>query len=230
LYLKESLNEMSDIILLSYPRSGNTAVRYFLEKVTGLTSMGYPSSTDMDLPIINKVHMASQGRIIKTHGSIGPKWEQFDKVQLKKQENKLIFLIRNPVECIARNLRLKTLTTDKIESYFIKNFQAYFESPCKKIHVYYEDMINNPSSFYKHIASFCGADSNSVDYFLKDLHINNHKSREFYVKYQPKFARNSGEDVNFHGKAYSKESKIEFLSFIRSKLKDKSYILDRYSY
>ena len=220
---------MSDIILLSYPRSGNTAVRYFLEKVTGLTSMGYPSSTDMDLPIINKVHMASQGRIIKSHGSIGSKWET-DKVELKKKENKLIFLIRNPVECIARNLRLKTLTTDKIESYFIKNFQAYFQSPCKKIHVYYEDMINNPSSFYKHIANFCGADSNSVDNFLKDLHINNHKSREFYVKYQPKFARNSGEDVNFHGKAYSKESKIEFLSFIRSKLKNKSYILDRYRY
>jgi len=228
--LKESLNEMNDIILLSYPRSGNTAVRYFLEKVTGLTSMGYPGSTDMDLPIINKVHKASQGRIIKTHGNIDPKWELFDKPELKKQENKLIFLIRNPVECIARNLRLRTLTTDKIESYFIENFLAYFESPCEKIHVYYEDMINKPSYFYNHIADFCGADSKSVDNFLKDLHSNNHKSREFYVKYQPRFARNSGDDVNFHGKAYSKKSKIEFLSFIRSKLKDKSYVLDRYNY
>jgi len=220
---------MSNIILLSYPRSGNTAVRYFLEKVTGLTSMGYSASTDMDLPIINKVKMVTQGKIIKSHGCIGPKWET-DTVELKKQENKLIFLIRNPVECIARNLRLKTLTTDKIEGYYLINFRAYFESSCKKIHVYYEDMINDPHSFYKHIANFCGADINSVDDFLKDLHINNHKSREFYVKHQPKFARNSGEDVNFHGKAYSKESKIEFLSFIKSKLKDKSYILDRYSY
>jgi len=221
---------MSNIILLSYPRSGNTAVRYFLEKVTGFMSLGYIESTDMDQPIINKTHIAPNGVIIKSHGNMDTKWDFLDKPELKKQENKLIFLIRNPVECISRNLRLRTLTTDKIESYFIENFLAYFESPCEKIHVYYEDMINKPSYFYNYIADFCGVDSNSVDNFLKDLHINNHKSKELYVKYQPRFARNSGDDVNFHGKKYSKESKIEFLSFIRSKLKDKSYILDRYNY
>ena len=79
---------MNNIILLSYPRSGNTAVRYFLEKVTGLTSTGYSSNTDMDLPIINKAHMASQGKIIKSHGNMDIKWESQDKVELKKQENK----------------------------------------------------------------------------------------------------------------------------------------------
>jgi hypothetical protein len=222
---------MSNIILLSYPRSGNTAVRYFLEKVTGFMSLGYIESTDMDQPIINKTHIDPNEVIIKSHGNMDTKWDFLDKPELKKQENKLIFLIRNPVECISRHLKLKTLTTDKVESYFIKNFYAYFESACRKTHVYYEDMINNPSHFYKHIANFCGADSNSVDDFLNNLGVNNSKSRAFYTKYQDNaIALGSGKDTNLHGKAFSKESKIEFLSFIRSKLKDKSYMLDRYSY
>ena len=87
-------------LLLSYPRCGNTLMRYFLEFVTGQPTEGYKTveGTDHHTVASKQSHItidSSLPKIIKRHAILAD--EDLFTV------DRLILLLRDPLECITRH-------------------------------------------------------------------------------------------------------------------------------
>ena len=224
-------DDKKNIILLSYPRSGNTAVRYFLEFVSGMASMGYGNK--LDQPIIHKNLINSNHKIIKTHGNISAsRWDK-DRHQMSISSNLLIFLIRDPIECITRHYETKinSPVSGKIDNYFFENFFQFKKATCKKEIFYYEDMIKKPSFFYKRLGDFINADKNLVQEFLDNLKEHAKKSFSFYInsdEQQANLDNFSHLQLNRHRKKYSKEEIDDFFNYLRDQLGSSYSYLQRY--
>jgi hypothetical protein len=87
------------VLLASYPRSGNTLLRSYLEKITGIYT-GSAHDTDLKLNRdLFELGMTGEGRmddsvwIVKTHYP-----ERLGHAPL--QGNKCILLVRNPIDCL----------------------------------------------------------------------------------------------------------------------------------
>jgi hypothetical protein len=100
LALEEEAKDQDTVILVSYPRSGNTLLRAYLEKIMGLTS-----GSDCDITKkLNKdlmmMGLAGEGlvdkrvMVVKTHYP-----ERYGKTKFYAE--RAILLVRNPQDCIT---------------------------------------------------------------------------------------------------------------------------------
>ena len=145
----------SRVLLLSYPRSGNHLTRAMIECLLQKPTYGYAKEThtvyikreisnqslaikvaSIETPFIRKIH---------TPHAIPAEFEQ----ERKTKDMGLIYLIRDPIECI--------LSENKYVPYFWKDYQYqfgvdFFRSPTfyqqwkndeSKLLLYYEDYYNN---------------------------------------------------------------------------------------
>ena len=79
-------------LLLSYPRSGNTWIRYFIEHVSERPTIGYKENyKNFDSPLLCKKY--HDPIAIKRHGLIKDPVEH----------DGLILVLRNPKECLLRH-------------------------------------------------------------------------------------------------------------------------------
>ena len=165
-------------ILLSYPRSGNTWLRYCLEYLTHRPSfmrtmldnirdqplawsLGF--EIDMNKPPIEKVHIRKQLTSNNTH-----------------PDNKLILIIRNPKESITRNehnlITLEILQGKESVSLYNRG-STYFDAITiydewdvdKRLLVYYEDLLTHPRETLTDILTFLGEPLSELRIFIKKL-------------------------------------------------------------
>ena len=142
-------------ILLSYPRSGNHLVRFFIELLTEIPTYGCIGS-NMDIEIyknkfsenipFNITNFDKKDCYIKYHN---PSSENI-------HTNNLILIIRNPKEVLLRHNNYKLNISD-YEIYF-KNIDFYNNHKGKKLLLYYEDIITNKTGNgekYKYSHNFC---------------------------------------------------------------------------
>ncbi len=170
-------------ILLSYPRSGNTFVRYFLETIFDRPTWGNASliqndkqwafdGIPLDRPLkdvqIVKLNDDGLENSYQSIRNLPLKYLQkkpFFKIHnnltidLFNKSDKLLLLVRDPYECLLREYSYETtLTADnffqnELEIFF-QNLELFDNWSGKKEIVYFENMVEKPSKFFNKVFEF----------------------------------------------------------------------------
>lgn len=140
--------------LLSYPRSGNTWLRYILEHITAHKSFGYPnSSPEIDgKPIANYLpeeFWDPTGVIRKRH-----KWESGEPKRRKGEERVSFLLLRNPVDLCARN----AIANVSGKEMYMDLLFHWNNTTHKKALITYDSLLLEPERIIRWIPEFLGLD------------------------------------------------------------------------
>ena len=145
----DKFNIDAEFLLLSYPRSGSTWLRYCIEFLTERPTFGYikkiRNGTHVDTPFF-KEYLTNEPIALKRH-----KWDE-DEARSKRAYRKMILLVRNYKEAMLRDdyplYKFKDLTIlETIEKDYIKLLEKYHNHEYRvreKAIVYYEDLILEP--------------------------------------------------------------------------------------
>lgn len=165
-------------LLLSYPRSGNTWVRYFIEYISKRPTVGYEESFGkFDSPLLSKNPI--EPIAIKRHSIVRIDYTGF------------ILILRNPKECILRHCDYdsdkvwahmhESFTVDKynVHSGYLHNIRQYDKYKGPKHLIYYEDIIGDCEGFYP-LAEFLGYDAGD---FFENLEHHRNECIKIYDKY-----------------------------------------------
>ena len=165
---------MEKVILCSYPRSGNTLIRGYLERCTGIiTGSDCDPSRKLNLDLI-EMGMRGEGRvddhvwIVKTHYPERYGFTRF-------HADKCILIVRNPLDCIASLYNMVatgTHNSSMLEDDFLKypdvwdsyikqeigvwrDFHRYWlKYPIPTHIVRFEDLIMKPKDTLMDVFSF----------------------------------------------------------------------------
>tara|TARA_Y100001963_G_scaffold159420_1_gene263018 strand:- start:2675 stop:4153 length:1479 start_codon:yes stop_codon:yes gene_type:complete len=185
-------DEKSSNLMLSYPRSGSTFVRYIIEYFTKRPTLG-PSEDGVDLPVIGNFGTAPPV-VFKQHAQ-----DSHNKAiaqNLLDGRSPLIFLIRDPLEVLPRHTSRSEaesiMHSDDFSdipdtvSYYFEHLQMYTEYEGKKQIFYYEDLVKYPAEFIKKMCDFLEVDQdgNIQKDFIENYEYHSNKSRSFYNEYQ----------------------------------------------
>ena len=185
--------DIEDInLMLSYPRSGSTFVRYIIEYFTKRSTIG-PSNVGVDLPVMEKFRTSSP-IAYKDHAenAIGKHRSQ----TFLARERPLIFLIRNPMEVFPRHTSVaeaeEIIKSNNLKdipdtiSYYFEHLKMYEEYEGKKQIFYYEDLVQKPAEFIKKICDFLEVDKDGKAQkdFMDDYESHSRQSRSFYNLHQ----------------------------------------------
>lgn len=190
--------------LLSYPRSGNTWTRYWLEYLTERPtfhrfnlkdSRNHPIAWSAGfeinpmLPPIEKVHR--QMEIKKANGD----W----------MHDKLILIVRNPKEALSRHgdkeITLAVLQGDGSKGnsdprIYFDNIAVYDAwNSEKRLLIFYEDLIGKPIQTIVRILVFLESPLDKIDLFIKDYKWHQKNAIKIYKESESK-----GNDLLYHSK------------------------------
>jgi len=190
-----------DNLLLSFPRSGNTWVRYFLEFITKRpTSMKEVSDCQegvdkKDTIGVPGVDVRKKCIAIKRHRGDNH-WDDFN-----KDNTKLILLVRDWREACLRHLtpeqkKIKS-EVERCASGYIHCLKFFDDFKGEKILVHYEDLILSPRDSMDRIVDFLSIERND-DYV--DFWNNFEKHRSFSVKSYPagSFTKGVKDNLKMH--------------------------------
>jgi hypothetical protein len=195
------------VFLLSYPRSGNTWLRFCLEYLTKRPTLAFKEKneeiwtfsiplglnipeleTDLSRPCIWKVHSRKRIEQIATPD---PKTD------------KLIFLVRNYRECLLRDLCNPTNVLQELrnpDSTYFSNFSVYEEwDASQRLLIYYEDLLENPEATLKTILLFLNESPHLLTKFLSQAASFKNLSLHFYQQFIGP-AKSQGTDLQYHSK------------------------------
>lgn len=211
--------------LLSYPRSGNTWLRYMVEYFTGKPTIGY---TVVEAGSFDKqplIHKDSTDYILTKRHEWDDNWTTSDKV---------ILIIRNYKEAIIRHECQYTKPTIEIFEadlmcnnkrgdyispiYYFNKFQGH------KLIVYYEDIILNPKAI-NHVLSFLNftVTDDKINAFYNE--ITAHKNNCLNEYRANATSVTQGNNVIFHLNRISKEERIRWDNLIENKY---PYLFNKY--
>lgn len=209
--------------IFSYPGSANTWIRYCLEYLTqrpsfarfGPTSKKNPVDLplglfanfpiDMNKPPLEKVHSPENIRDAKG----------------KKEEDLLIFVLRNPKEVFVRNRPAKEIVDLINKGIFSSHIDLYFRDLAlfhvwpedKKILIYYEDLIAFPEKNLKNILEFLNEPlGETFAEFMSNY--DQHKKKALSIKETLSHNYTNGEEVFFHSKKLSKADRHKIDTYI----------------
>lgn len=218
-------------VLLSFPRSGNHLVRFFIELLTEKPTLGIVIN-DKDIPIYQNTFPEEIPFNIKELSSYNKKdlyvkWHQVPRTN----PNTLIFIVRNPREVLLRHHDYKFVNRGWCcyDSYF--NSVEYFEKfNGKKICFFYEDIISDKLRFIEELYVFLGCDNESKkEYVLNNIEklYNLSCSGENRLWGGVK----SGGVLNFYYEKISGKDKERFDTYIENKMSTGKYCLikDKYN-
>lgn len=180
--------------LLSYPRSGNTWLRFCLEAVTHRPTLSYREqdvkifSIPLGLTYDLGTDLAKDP-IWKVHSE-----ERMQQIGFNPGQDTLILLLRDYKKCLYSDLPSWIAVLKEIEDPNSDYFQnlALFDSwdEKRRLLIYYEDLIEHRDEELKRLINFLGEDLQVID--LEQLEA---ESREFYDLYiRPrKFMKKLGE-------------------------------------
>jgi hypothetical protein len=218
-------------VLLSFPRSGNHLVRFFIELLTEKPTLGIIINSD-DTPIYQNEFPEEVPFNIKELSSYNKndlyvKWHQVPKTNPET----LIFIVRNPREVLLRHHNYKFVNSGWCcyDSYF-RSVEYFQNFNGKKICFFYEDIITDKIRFIEELYAFLGCENVSKkDYVLNNienlynLSCSGEKRLWAGVK--------SFGAVNFYYEKISGKDKERFDNYIENKMKTGKYGLlqDKYN-
>jgi len=200
-------------ILLSYPRSGNTWIRYALECVTGqptsiemvpdcqegfnkLDSIG--STTNLNVDVLKKCI------VIKRHRA-DHHWDSFT-----KENTNLILVVRSYKEAIIRHLITQNYKDKKVIDKNIDDYihclDFYDSFDGNKVLVYYEDLIINEKKEFERIFNFLNLNKDTYQPFFKNIKYHRVESIK---NYQPgSVTQGAANKLTFHSNRFRRLSSI----------------------
>lgn len=191
--------------LISYPRSGNTWLRYCVEYLTtrptnGLIGVINPNDK-LQQPLIHKDK--TNYILYKKHF-----WDDISK------DDNVIVIVRDPIECFVRhNQAHRGLSTDVFKQQmkvYMGILENYHNFEGEGLLCYYEELITDPENCLMNTLSLLGHHKYEVRRFCDRLDEHKIKALQHYPKSQSK-----GKDLNFHSKKLNKKRIDYFKTLIK---------------
>lgn len=183
-YLKQIIMTKKPALILSYPRSSNTWVRYCLEALTKRPTLG----VDVQTAKIGKpLHLNISGLKVDNNTPITIK--SHDTKRVKGKFDGLILLVRNYKEVIIRHgegrkvdigLLNRATSNNEASSNYIELLQYYDAYKGAKLLLYYEDIISNLEPELVKLMEFFGVSDANIKGFMDKLPEHRTKSLNFY--------------------------------------------------
>ena len=153
---------MKKNILLSYPRSGNHLVRFFIELLSEIPTYGCKGNKK-DIEIYKNVFQEKVPFNISDFDKKDCYIKYHTQPPQNISSNKLILIIRNPNEVLLRHNNYELNIKGNCGSYenYFKNIDYYNNHKGKKLLLYYEDIIINKKKFINTLYDFL--DVNNIE-------------------------------------------------------------------
>lgn len=195
-------------LLLSYPRSGNSWVRYCVETLTNKktistlippydTSEGLNKLLSMGMSPMDKNSLTNTeyDEIILEKSHI---WrEEFDNIFNKKNNSRLILIVRDYKESIPRNTGYDNHKYFIESKKFNSNLVIFDKTNLDKLLIYYEDLILHPKETLTKILKFLDEyNEMNLNSFIEKLPEHKKNSISVYNMFQKSFTE--GKDLNSH--------------------------------
>lgn len=199
------------VFMLSYPRSGNTWCRYWLECLTQRpTGYYFDQNNISNFPlalIVGHPIDLTKAPIWKIHAS---NELNFGGLRYNPTEDLLLFIVRNPKECILREamaLAERSPSDDHLTNGFAIYFddlRLYDEWPAdKKKLIYYEDLMTKPAEVITEVLLFLHEPIDKVDEFMRNYAY--HKDAALKVYEHNGGSRSYGNDTLFYSRQLSQD-------------------------
>lgn len=194
-------------ILLSYPRSGRSWIRFFVETVSQRPSeKDGKRSAQADIDVDKKGSSCLRLFHDPPRGEDGP----------------LLVVVRDYLECVPRQLQMpqKERSKELLEEHaglYMAVLRKFEEWKGPKKLVYYEDLMTDPRGVLAGIAAFLALPQEKTDAFLGDLE--NHRKRSIR-NYGPG-SRTQGKNLAFHQGRISLEDAETIRAAVRGPLAEK---------
>ena len=177
------------IFLLSYPRSGNTWMRYCIEHITHRATFDCAERRKMmRVPLsfsTGNYLDGSKAPVIKVHIKT-----ELSGMEYSPLNDKLIFIIRNPkvvfINQFNRVPGQPEFDKNMAKAYF--GIKSYFQAIAvydewqeeNRLLVYYEDMLAHPYETLEKVVNFLQGEKNELDNFFKEFDFHRTQSKLIY--------------------------------------------------
>lgn len=215
-------------ILLSYPRSGNHLVRFFIELLSETPTFGNDSN-EKDI----EIYKNNFSEFIPFNIDENKKYSKNNcyckkHKAPKKPSRKIIFIIRNPKEVLLRQSNYEMNIDGKKYSFnsYFDLIDYYLQSKGKKLILFYEDILNNKIEFIEKLYDFLCIDNiEKKNYVIKNIDkLWNLSLNATGRSWKGNLSNNK---INFYYDKIPKNIKKEFDIYIDKKIKFYP-ILNRY--
>jgi len=217
-------------ILLSYPRSGNHLVRFFIELLTETPTFGCVGiGKQTDVEIYKNVFKKKIDFNIAAYD----KSECYHKFHCPPVEHTdveyLILIVRNPREVLLRHHNYKMVTDGdgSFQEYF--NIIDYYNNfTGKKLLLFYEDILTNKDNFINDICKIIDFKNNKKISVIENI-------EELFVlsstgKNRSWGGFNSKSEINYYYKKIPIKIKAKFDNYLSNKLLDPKYLFIKEKY
>lgn len=207
-------NDNSKLYILSYPRSGNTWVRYIVEFLSKKPTKGYDNRIDSSpgSKVSIGVDLKAEPIAYKSH-KIG-----------YKEGDKIIFILRDYKEAISRHAKGGNLfnTIEKRKGHFIQQTEGKTNRDVDyidvlesydswkdedKLLIYYEDLMLNPKAEILRIIDFMGL----KDTYVKEFFDNYKKHKSNSISAYKPGSHTKGDNLKFHSSSFP-DTYLEFMT------------------
>ena len=198
-----------NVTLLSYPRSGNTWLRYCAEFLTGHPTKGHVNKLDNDIKELN-FRNNENPILIKTHY---PK-------QAITNPNGLLMIVRDYKEVLIRhagkqrnennNVKfLESQTNGSTSIDYMKGLEIYDSYAGDKLMIYYEDLLEDTENTLMKVIDFLKCEKkDKLKEFIENIEEHKKKSIEMYDKRETSVT--FGKTLNHHSSRIKEGDKVNW--------------------
>jgi hypothetical protein len=223
-------------ILLSYPRSGNHMMRFFIELLSESPTFGcisniedveiYKNKFNHMIPFNIALNKIDKYRCFYKFHSPPNNEGNAKNLNISESASMLLFIIRNPREVLLRhsNFNMNFITN---KGGYNSSYEVYFENidyfinyqGSKKI-IYYEDILNNSCDFVKELYTFLKLNNEpKLQYVLDNIEFLCNESKNGKNRSWGGVVSNS---CDFYYKKLESNDKVQFDNYIKSKFDNNS--------
>lgn len=219
------LNDYDAYTLLSYPRSGNTWLRYCIEaiseKPTGSVRgpIGRLVDLNVDLsatPVLNKTHILNKNAGSTSTGLI--LLVRNYKECIKGYYDSLV--INNKINCTLYDFFVKSMDHPHGFNY-MKNIIDFDNYDGEKLLIYYEDLILNPYFELSRVLKFINIEQKNLSLFVENIVEHQNRSLQIYGTMQPpSFTNGQKSKLTWHSLRMQKNILQKMDNHVTSKYHD----------
>lgn len=214
-------------ILLSYPGSGSTWLRYCVEFLTKRLTEGYGKNVSIENGLGRLVDIGVDCNkppiAYKRHGHNPGEKDSYD-----MDNDRLVLLLRNYKENIVRYCNVSEAVDTKFYSEtqgyrdgeldYIGCLQIYEEWRAKKILIYYEDLINDPEPELVKVLELLKFDKTYLNELMNNLDFHKKQCIHLYIdnKAGQSYTQGNSNKLLFHSQGLSDKQKREWDHHIES--------------